>query len=602
MTFTPTRRFASTLLLLAAFACLSSACRTDTTPQTNNANAPDAAASAGITRERTVGTPGGSLTYRVSTPPKTLNSLMIADEASYAVAFIMMGGRLVEFDHDKQGFAPGLAESWQLGADGKTLEMTLRDGLKFSDGHPLTSEDVAFTFRGFYDKATNSIFKPTMTIDGKQIEVVPVDARRFRVVFPDIVASPETYLVNVAVLPRHVLEAELKQGTLKDAYSVTSDPQRVVTAGAFAVESIAPGERVTLKRNPHFWKKDASGNQLPYLERINVVAVSDANAAITQLGQGALDIVDRIRPTDYVALKNQQGGGAQARAYDLGPGLGTDHLWFNLSAGTSPDGKPRVEPAKLAWFSDVRFRRAVAYAVDRQSIVTSVSQGLATPLYGFVSPGNRAWAATEVVRTDYDLARSRSLLDEAGFETRGTAESPELFDTSGRRVEFTLIVPVENEPRKSMAAVIQEDLARLGVKMNIAPIEFGELKRRTQQGSDYDAALLGATPTDPDPSSYSNILNSSSVEHQWHPNQQKPATEWEARVDTMLAALSRETDRERRRTVFRDIQLTLMEHQPIIPIVARHVVVAANPRVGNYRPSVVIPFSMWNAEELFVKK
>jgi peptide/nickel transport system substrate-binding protein len=550
-------------------------------------------------RERVVGTRGGSITYRLTSPPQTLNYLMAKEESSIVIAFFLLGGRLVEFDQDQQKHVPGLAESWKWADDKRTLEVTLRDGLKFSDGHQLTADDVAFTMRALYDERTQSpIFRDTMLVGGKPIETTAADALHLRMVFPEAVAAPEGYLSNVAVLPRHALEEEFNKGTLKDAWSITSDPQRVVTAGPFMVEAVTPGERVRLKRNPNYWKKDSAGNQLPYLDSLVIEVVADMNNAVAQLQQNSIDIVDRVRPSDYAALVNQQGN---VRAYDLGPGLGTDYIWFNLNEGEQ-NGKPVVDPVKRAWFADARFRRAVAHAIDRNSIATSNMQGLATPLYSFVSPGNRAWSATDIPRAEYDLAKARALLQEAGFAVRGTAEAPELFDSKGNRVEFTLIVPVENQQRVDMATMIQEDLAKLGIKMQPAPIEFQALTARWSQSYDYEAVLLGAGVSDPDPSSYTNFLQSAGGNHQWYPKEPKPATEWEARLDQLDAEQAHELDPARRKAIFRDIQSIIAEQLPIIPIVARHITSAANTRIGNYRPGTILPYSLWNVEELFIRQ
>lgn len=550
-------------------------------------------------REHVAGTRGGSLIHRLSSPPKTLNYLMVSEESSLTVAFFLMGGRLVEFDHDAQRYTPALAAEWKMNDDGRTLDLTLRDGLKFSDGHPLTSDDVLFTFQAIYDERTASpIFRDAMMIGGRPIEVTAVDAGHLRLVFPELVATPENYLSNVAVLPRHVLVEDLKRGTLRDRYSITSDPKEIVTAGAFILEASAPGERLTLKRNPFYWKKDSAGTQLPYLDTLTLEVVADANAALTRLTQGGLDIFDRIRPTDYVSLR---ASGGMVRAYDLGPGLTTDHLWFNLNKGER-DGKPIVDPIKRAWFSDVRFRRAVSYTIDRESIANSILQGLATPLYGFVSPGNRAWVAADIPRIEYSLDKAREQLREAGFTQRGSGDATELIDAKGNRVEFTLIVPVENEPRVKMAAVVQEDLARLGIKMQVAPIEFQALTARWQQSLDYDAILLGTTVSEPDPSSYVNYLISNSPSRPWEPKKGAPDESWEIQLDQLLKAQAHEREGERRKAIFRDIQIILAEQLPVIPIVARHIISAANTRVRNYRPSTIVPYSLWNAEELFVNK
>ncbi len=565
----------------------------------NQTPAPQGGQSAQPQRERVAGTRGGSVSYRVATPPKTFYYVMASDVDTLVVTLYLMGGRLAEFDHDAQRYVGALAESWQWATDERTLEVTLRDGLRFSDGHPLTADDVVFSLRAIYDERTGSpIFRDAMTIGGRPIEAAVVDARHLRLIFPEPVAAPENYLSNLAVLPRHILEEDFNKGTFKDAYAITSEAPRVVVAGAFMVEMVTPGERITLKRNPNYWKKDQAGTALPYLDGLVIEITSDANNGMARLGQGTLDIFDRIRPTDYASLRTAQGS---VRAYDLGPGLLTDHIVFNQNLGQL-NGKPVVDPTKSAWFTDVRFRRAVSHAIDRASIASSTLQGLATPLYGFISPGNRAWAATDLPRTEYDLTRARALLTEADFQLRGSQDKPELFDGKGNRVEWTLIVPAESEPRVAMATVIQEDLTRLGMKVQIATIENSQVTMRRTQTYEYDAILYGSNANEPDPSSYANFLRSSSPSHEWYPKQEKPATPWEARIDELITAQARERDTQRRTAVFHGIQQILAEQLPVIPIVTRHITSAANTRIGNHRPSPLLPYSLWNVEELFVRK
>jgi peptide/nickel transport system substrate-binding protein len=583
------RRLFILLLVIAALTC---GCLNQT-----KTSAPSQASSP--PRERVVGTRGGSLSYRVVTSPKTFNYVMAADADTLVLALYLMGGRLAEFDHDAQRYTGALAEGWQWASDERTLEVTLRDGLRFSDGHALTADDVQFTFRAIYDEQTRSpVFRDAMTIGGRPIEVAVGDARHLRLIFPEPVAAPENYLSNVAVLPRHILEAELAKGTFKDAYAITSDPQQIVVAGAFTAQAVTPGASVTLKRNPNYWKKDQAGASLPYLDELILEITSDANNAMARAGQGRLDIIDRVRPTDYAGLRSSEG---TVRAYDLGPGLLTDHIVFNQNMGQL-NGKPIVDPTKSGWFNDVSFRRAVSYAIDRASIASSTLQGLATPLYGFVSPGNRTWAATDLPRTEYDLGRARTLLVEAGFQTRGSEDAPELYDAKGNRVAWTLVVPAESEPRVAMAVVIQEDLARLGMNVQIAAIENSQVTARLSQSFEYDAILFGTSVTEPDPSGYNNFLRSSSPTHQWYPKQAKPATEWEARIDDLITRQARERDPQRRAAIFREAQQILVEQMPVVPVVTRHIASAANVRIGNYRPSPLFPYSLWNAEELFVRK
>src|SRR5581483_4969199 len=441
------------------------------------------------------------------------------------------------------------------------------------------------------------LIRDAMMVGGRPVEATATDARHLRLVFPEKVAAPESYLVNLSVLPHRLLEEEFNQGKIGSAWDVATDPQRIITCGPFVVDSIQPGERLRLRRNPHYWKRDRQGVQLPYLDGLTLEALSDANQTLLRLGQGAIDLADRVRPSDFAALQSSQGVN---RATDLGPGLSTDHLWFNLNQGAR-NGQPIVSPVRRAWFNDVRFRRAISHAIDRESIARTVLRGLATPLYGFVSPGNRAWVAKDLPRTDYSLDRARALLQEAGFVLRASADAPELSDGQGNRVEFTLLVQAENELRKQMATVIQQDLARLGIRMQIATLDAQGITERWAKTFDYDAVLMGLTLTDPEPSSYLNFLRSDSATHHWFPGQTRPATEWEAQVDKLIAAQAVESDLPKRQALFREIQRIMAEQLPVIPIVARHIVSVAGTRIGNYRPDGIFPYSLWNVDELFVR-
>ena len=548
--------------------------------------------------QRGIGTRGGKLVYRLPSPPKTFNYLLANDESSILPAFFLLNSRLVEFDHSTQTYVPGLAEAWTTSSDRRSVDIRLRDGLKFSDGQPLTSSDVAFTVEATYDERNKGgVFGDALLINGKPILVKVIDDRNLQFLLPEPIAAPDNYLYTIAVLPRHALEADQKAGLFSEAWKITAPPASVVSSGPFVVESAAAGERIVLKRNPYYWKHDAQGTQLPYLDELTLAIVPDANQARVGLDQATIDIVDRMRPTDYASLLN---AGGPVRAFDLGPGLGVDYIWFNLNP-TKADGT-RLNPVKSAWFSDTRFRRAVSMAVDRDSIARSTLQGLATPIYGIVSPANRIWSNPDLPKIAYDLGQAASLLQEAGFNKRGAADAPELFDAQGNRVEFSLLVPAESEPRKLMAAVIQEDLAKLGIKMQVVPIEFSAVTNAWTKSYDYDAILLGLSLTDLEPSTYANLMLSSGEVHQWRPNQKSPATEWEARIDRLFAEQASESDPEKRKLKFREIQRIVADASPVIPIVARHVVSAANSHVGNFSPSPMFPYSLWNAEELFIKQ
>ena len=549
-------------------------------------------------REQINGKPGGSLVHRVTSPIKTLNYYMADDEPSIILTLFLLNDRLIALDHEKQEYQPALAESYSAEADGRTVNIVLREGLKFSDGKPLTTADVEFTLKGAYDKRTNSpVIRDSLLVNDKEIGTKIIDERRMQFIFPEKVSAVENYLENLVVLPKHVLESYAGSGKLGEAWKISDDPKSMATSGPFVVDSVETGVKVALKRNPNYWRKDSNGTPLPYLDSIVLEIVPDANNTLARLQQGTIDIADRIRTSDYAALKTSA---SPAKAFDSGPGLSTDHLWFNLNP-TKKNGQKIEGTPKYNWFSDKRFRKAVSNAIDRRSIASNTLQGLATPLYGFVPIGNRAWLDPNLPKTDYDLERSKKLLSEAGFSVRENNGKPELFDGSGNRVEFTMIVPAENEPRKLMAAVIQEDLAKLGMNVQIAPIDFQGLTERWTSSYDYACILQGLSLTALDPSSFASFLLSSGGAHQWRPKQETPASEWEAKVDQLFADQAQADSITARKEKFNEIQSIFSEEMPIIPVVSRHVVSAANERIGNYSPSGMLPYSMWNADRLFIK-
>lgn len=542
-------------------------------------------------QERAIGRAGGTATYRLAGPVTKLNALTAADLHSVIVTHFLLGSRLVEFDHDTQKYVAGLAESWQT-ADNRIVNIKLRDGLKFSDGHALTAEDVAFTLQAIYEPKNTASFRDSLLIEGKPLTVAVQDPTHCTITFPRPVASVENYLFNFPIVPRHALETAHKEGKFAQMWGLDTPPEQIITSGPFIVGSVTAGEQITLKRNPNYWKKDASGNPLPYLEGLTVLTLADNNNALARLQQGGLDVLDNLRPADYAALRAAPGNLA---VYDLGPGLLTEFMWFNQTPQLA-----QKEAAKAAWFKDARFRRAVSLAIDRPAIAQNVMQGLATPLYGLVSPANRA-LAVDLPRSPANPDAARKLLQEAGFTVKGDAAQPELYDAAGNRVAFTVLVSATNEPRKLMAGVVQEDLAKLGIKLDIAPLETNAIAERWQKSFEYDAVIGSVLQTDFNASAYRNLLMSNGDTHYWSPAQSKPATDWEARIDQLFEQQDRTADPAQSKAAFTEIQQIMVEQMPLVPLTARHVASAGNNRLGNYRPSPVTPVALWNADEWFIK-
>lgn len=550
------------------------------------------------TQDTNAGVRGGEITYRLTGAPTTFNYLLAEDEPTIIVTQFLLTSRLIDFDHESQQFIAGLAESWESEKDTKTVNIKLREGLKFSDGEALTADDVVFTLAAIYDERSQAAgLRDGMLVDDQPIAAKKIDERNLQLVFPKPVASVENYLINLGVLPEHALKGDFDAGKLAGSWKITARPEAIISSGPFVVTKATAGQRLEFARNPHYYKTDNRGTRLPYLDKFNVEVIEDPNKTFIDINRGSVDLADKVRPTDFAEL-TKNGGAIVAK--DAGPGLGVDHFWFNLNT-SAPDGKPLSNQVKRAWFADKRFRQAIAAAVDRDSIATNTLQGLATPLHGFVSPASKVWAKKDLANINYDLAAAERSLAESGFQKRGAPERPILYDAQNNAVEFSLAVQIESEPRKLMAAVIQQDLAKLGIKMSVVPIETKALMDKWTKTYDYDAILLGVAQGDTEPSSYQNFLLSSGALHQWQPDQKTPSTEWEAKIDDLFDEMTITRDTKARYELFANIQDVMRDELPVIPVVARHVPAAANSKIGNWSPSSILPFSIWNVEELYIK-
>ncbi len=560
-----------------------------------------------------MGARGGRLVVADRGTPKTFNYLLAGDAVSATVASYLMSSALAEMDHDTQAFVPGLAESWQASDGGKTITVKLREGLKFSDGTPITADDFLFTLKVAADEKSGALFRESFLIGGQPIKATKIDERTFKLEQAEAAASIESLLSIFRPLPRHKLEAAYEkdkvatkpnpagspspqtESSFAKAWDIMAAPADLAVSGAFMLKEFVPNQRTILARNPNYWKKDKAGIQLPYLDELVIEAIPDANTMLLKFQQGEVDLMDNIAPASFATLKQQTPAGLSVK--DYGPSMLTDFLWFNQNDGRDAGGQPLVDPVKRAWFADVRFRRAIATALDRTTIINNVLRGLGTPVSGLASPSNKRWFSADLPRYDFDLQKAKTLLQEAGF----TSSANGLLDKTGKPVEFTLIVDGTVAVRKDMATIIQEDLSKLGIKVNVAPLEKNVFVEMIEKKLNYDAAIHGYTPSDAEPSTLVSGLKTGGAQRYWFIGQKQAQEEWEKSFDRLAGEVSTVTDPIARKQKFDEVQKVFAEQLPLIPLVVRNFASGAKSNLGNYRPSVIIPRSLWNAEELFWK-
>jgi len=300
-----------------------------------------------------------------------------------------------------------------------------------------------------------------------------------------------------------------------------------------------------------------------------------------------LQLINVLQPDLFERLKTDD----TAAARDLGPSLDNESFWFNQSAKS-----PMVD-YKRAWFTDLNFRRAVSLAINRADIARVVYLGHAYPSFGPITPANKIWFNDKLTPQQQDVTAAKKLLAASGFHL----DDAVLKDKAGNAVEFSLMTNSGNKPRESMAAMIQQDLSALGIKVNIVLLDFGSLLDRMTKSLDYEACLLGLTNTDLDPTGQMNVWLSSADNHQWNPSQTRPSTKWEADIDKLMLEQKSTTDMKVRVADFRKVQQIVADQLPFIYLIDKNALVAVSSSVKGVAPVPLRPQTYWNAEYLSVK-
>jgi peptide/nickel transport system substrate-binding protein len=558
-----------------------------------------AATSQGVTEELMVtdnptGHTGGRIVVGLRSEPKTLNPVLAADATSREVIRCLTSD-LIHINRETLKTEAALAKSWSVSRDGRQYTLHLRQGLRFSDGQPLNADDVLFTFHVYLDEKIHSPQRDLLVIAGKPIDVLKLDDFTVRFELAKPYAAAERIFDGLAILPRHLLEDSYRSGNFAQALNLSMQPSKLAGLGPFRLKEYVPGQRVVLEKNPYYWKKDKAGTRLPYLDEIVFLFVPNEDAQVVRFEAGETDLLSRFSADNFPVLEKQQAAKGY-HLYDLGAGLEYNFLFFNLN---DLSGKGRAEIAKKqAWFHDARFRQAVSAAIDRESIIHLVYHGRATPLWGSVTPGNKLWVDSTLPHPAQSLDRARQLLRSAGFSFKSDGT---LLDSHGDAVEFSILTSSSNAQRLKMATLIQDDLSHLGMNVHVVSLEFRAMTDRLLNSYDYEAALMGLVSGDADPTPEMNVWLSSGETHLWHPVQEKPATPWEAEIDRLMEQQMTTLDYAKRKHLYDQVQEIAAENLPIICLASPNILVGARDRIGNFRPAILDPYTLWNVEQLFIR-
>ena len=458
--------------------------------------------------------------------PATLDPQKVNTTYEFAIITDLFEG-LVAYDALGQPI-PGLASSWTISPDGKRYTFTLRPNLVWSDGAPLTAEDVVFTFRRLMDPKTTAIFAPLLYVvanahavntGAAALDTLGVTAPNATTVVMEL-AAPAPYLTQLlasaysSIVPRHLI---LQRG------DTWTQPGIMVSSGAFVLEAWRPQSGVVLAHNPHFY--DAAEIKLA---RVAYIPTEDVNSGVARFRAGELDMQLDVPASQIDQLVAEMP--AQTR---LTPTLLTYYLALNTT-------QPKL--------SDKRVRRALSLAIDRDILTDKVLRSGEGAAFSFVPPVVVGYkpAALDFAATASDerLAEAKRLLGEAGY---GSAKPLRITYSHSSNLDL-----------RRIAVIIAGMWKRIGVETTLLNTE-GKVHFANLREGNFEVAFVGWAADFNDASSFLYVLDSGTTRSNYS-RYHNPI------FDGLLARVATLENAEARAEVLHDAEALAMADQPIIPL------------------------------------
>ena len=532
-----------------------------------------------------VGQYGGTLvSSTIGEGPKTFNAWNSMDATS-SMASDLMFDALVSTDPYTGEVYPKMAKSIKVLPDKKTYIIELRHGLSWSDGKPITADDVYFTwntivFGGFGNTST----RDSMYIGNELPKIEKLDNYTVKFTTPKPF-SPFLRQLGVPIAPKHIIEPVTKQGKKAFAsfWSSNTKPSEFVISGAFKLKEYVPAQRLVYERNPNYYMIDKEGQKLPYLDKYIILIVGDLNNELLKFKSGELDVVG-LKSTNVAIFKEKEKY-SDYKIYNLGPDTGTMYFAFNLNTRKNDKGKYFVNPIKQKWFGDINFRKAVDFAIDRENMIFNIASGVASPL--FTSEPLASIYLNENVAKGHpqDMTQARELLTKSGF----VLKKGKLYDRDGNKVEFDLYTNAGNTERESIGVMIKQDLEELGMTINFKPIEFNTLVGKLVNTNDFDSVIMGFTGSLLEPYGGKNVWYSNGTLHLFNmrksPEDNYDIYDWEKELNAIFDRAALELDFDKRKALYEKYQQLIYDVKPIIYLYSPIQVTAIRKKFGNINPT-----------------
>lgn len=523
---------------------------------------------------------GGSYTLSLTAAPQSFNFCGVIDSAAYTVLGNVFEP-LVGVNPVTYELEPALAASWET--EGNTVTFSLRPGVTWHDGEPLTAADVVFTFEQLVmnpNARGNSTDR--FTLGGKPVTWEAVDDLTVRANLPIPYGAFLRVVSNALIMPEHKLAEAVSgdAGAVNNVWTTGTPLTEIVGTGPFILDSYTPDQRVVLRRNEAYWQTDPDGNALPYVDALEYLVVPNSEVQTAQFIAGQIDTL-AISGSQFPDLKEQELAGADFTVLRGQTLYGSPPHWsFNWDA---------KDPELREAFRNETFRHAMAYVLDRKRIIEDVYNTLATPSGVGVAPVDKAFYNPAVEKTfvSQDLEQAAALLGELGYtdsDGDGIRELP-----SGKPFAFNLTTYVDSPTFTPIATILRSDLEKVGIRANLDLIQDNLVFERALAGS--FESMVFAYGDQPDPQLRKDLWQPGRDLYYWHLSlvgndkaktpKLNEMTDWEREVFDIFEKAEKTPVQPERVKLYGRWQELYAEHLPVIFIAKEDQLAAVRNRVGN---------------------
>lgn len=529
---------------------------------------------------------GGVWNTTLSGDPKSFNLLIAEGDGVTSGILSYLTDSLVDYNPVKKEWIPRLAD-FKIVTDEKngTLDVvyTLRNDIYWSyynNSKPavkITSDDVVFWYDEIYgdrecaSSAYNSRFMAMSDGSEKEITIEKIDEKTFVFHFPRIIAEP-LLATNMNFGPAFIYKKAKESGgvkAVKQLFTVDVNPQTIPSCGRYFLVQYVPGQRLVYERNDSFWEKDEENKSIVYPDKMVCQIVGDQNTSYLLFKQGKIESYSPLPEQLEDVVNNADNSGGQGYSVFSSAGNLDASFWtFNQN--------PKNKDKKYyKWFTTKEFRQAMSCLLNRERIIKQTYRGLGEPKYSFFNSANRFYNEDIILQYRYSHAHAQKLLSSAGFVKMADGF---LYDKDGVKVEFDLTVASSNNIYSDIAQIITDECKKEGITINVRQTDFQRLVEQLMSSYDWQSLMIGLSGGSLFPTQGSNVWLSGGNLHMWYPLQEKPATEWEERIDWLYNEASCIVDAQKAKPYWDEYQQIILEQCPVIYLVRGRSFYALNNR------------------------